>query len=150
MLLLLYAAAAAAEFPAVGPFRLVQERREWDDAEKRCVGIGGHLASVHDAEDASAVSELCLAHLGEAGGCWIGLSDKGHEGSFQWSDGSPLDFVDWNPGEPDSNGHEDAAYIYTGTDAAKASEGWLRGKWDDNRPTSLMGAFVCKLGGYLS
>ena len=65
MLLLWYAGVTAQEFPAVGPFRLVQERREWADAEARCVSIGGHLASVHDAEDAKAVSELCLSHLGE-------------------------------------------------------------------------------------
>ena len=45
MLLLHYAVAVAQEFPAVGPFRLVQERREWADAEARCVSIGGHLAS---------------------------------------------------------------------------------------------------------
>ena len=77
VLLLLCAGVAAEEFPAVGPFRLVLERREWADAEARCVGIGGHLASVHDAEDANAVSELCLAHLEIGGGCWIGLSDKG-------------------------------------------------------------------------
>ena len=148
MLLLLYAGAAAQESPAVGRFRLVQERREWADAEERCVGLGGHLASVHDAEEATAVSELCLSHLGEGGGCWIGLNDMGHEGSFEWSDGSPLDFVNWNPGEPDSNGHGDAAYIYTGGDEAKASQGWATGKWDDNKPTSAKGAFVCKLGSY--
>ena len=65
-----------------------------------CLATPGHLASVHGAEEQTAVSELCLSHLGEGGGCWIGLSDKGHEGSFQWSDGSPLDFVEWNPGEP--------------------------------------------------
>ena len=64
-----------------------------------CGRRGGHLASVHDEEDAKAVSELCRSHLGEGGGCWIGLSDQGHEGSFEWSDGSPLDFEDWNPGE---------------------------------------------------
>ena len=45
MLLLLYAGVAAQEFPAVGLFRLVQERREWADAEARCIGIGGRLAS---------------------------------------------------------------------------------------------------------
>ena len=45
LLLHYYAVAAAQEFPAVGPFRLVQERREWADAEARCVSIGGHLAS---------------------------------------------------------------------------------------------------------
>ena len=100
-MLLLWCAGVTAqqEFPAVGPFRLVQERREWADAEARCVSIGGHLASVHNAEDAKAVSELCLSHLGEGGGCWIGLSDQGHEGSFEWSDGSPLDFEYWNPGD---------------------------------------------------
>ena len=44
--LLLLSAVAAQEFPAVGPFRLVQERREWADAEARCVSIGGQLAKL--------------------------------------------------------------------------------------------------------
>lgn len=97
------------------------------------------------------MSELCLSHLGEGGGCWIGLNDMGHEGSFEWSDGSPLDFVNWNRASPTRMAMRTQRIFTqdTGGDEAKASqEGWATGKWDDNKPTSAKGAFVCKLGSY--
>ena len=30
----------------------------------------------------------------------VGLDDEGHPGQFQWTDGSPMTFTDWKPGEP--------------------------------------------------
>ena len=129
---------------ASGPFRLVSTPLEWYDAKAYCVGQGGHLASVHSAAESEAVSGLCIA---AATDCWLGLSDAGHEGSFEWSDGTPLDYEYWNTGEPDlGNGHEDAAYVYVGGGGKEGRPGWVAGRWDDNRPTNAK-AFVCRSAG---
>ena len=36
--------------------------------------------------------------------CWIGLNDEAIEGNFVWSDQSAIDFVHFNPGEPNDWG----------------------------------------------
>ena len=43
------------------------------------------------------------------GGVWLGLNDLEEEGTFTWSDGSPVDYSDsWLPNEPnDLGGQED-------------------------------------------
>lgn len=37
---------------------------------------------------------------------WIGLSDKQHEGTFQWEvDNSTVNFTNWEPGQPNNWGN---------------------------------------------
>ena len=60
--------------------------RTWGKADQYCQSeYGTRLASIHSQEDQVEVSALC-DHS-----CWIGLSDRGREGVWKWSDGSPLD-----------------------------------------------------------
>ena len=46
---------------------------------------------------------------------WIGLNDKTDPMSFQWEDNTPVDYTQWNTGEP--NNHmgtgEDCVEMYT-------------------------------------
>ena len=73
----------------------------WTDASAYCQALpgGGQLASIHsDAAQTNAV--LACADAADDLRCWIGLNDMANEGTFSWSDGSPLDFQHWAPGEP--------------------------------------------------
>ena len=64
---------------------------------------------------------------------WIGLNDKRIEGKFEWSDGSPTTYTDWNWREPNNwRGNEDCAEL-----------SGHRNKWNDmacGRPFS----FICE------
>lgn len=80
------------------------------------------LASIHSAEDQRAVAQACrdivcpngicsvntahndLMSNGLPHGCWIGMNDEAIEGDFVWSDGSPVNFLHFNPGEPNDWG----------------------------------------------
>ena len=58
----------------------------WEEAEERCVGYGGHLASVTDRSEIIA-----------ADNCWIGLKGTKAEG-WRWTDCSTWNFTNWGTG----------------------------------------------------
>ena len=73
------------------------------DAEAACAADGGNLASMHSDEDHLLVIAACNA-VSDTGNCWIGLSDAAVEGTWAWTDGTPLDYENWNAGEPNAWG----------------------------------------------
>lgn len=80
--------------------------RTWDDAEQYCTQQGGHLASVHTQE----VMGFFTAHMPSAS--WVGLNDKANEGQYVWTDGTPADFLPWEPNQPDNwQGNEDCVHV---------------------------------------
>ena len=70
----------------------------WDDAEAHCVDLGGHLVSFASASD----NLFAINVLGGSGEAWIGLSDQGRAEVYEWTDGTPYDYVNWEDGQPDA------------------------------------------------
>ncbi|XGW20763.1 hypothetical protein V3C99_004053, partial [Haemonchus contortus] len=69
----------------------------WSDAEVYCSTRGGHLTSVHNQFDNTAIRSL-----GESTGCksyWTG--GRCSSGNCSWVDGTSFDFRNWGPGQPD-------------------------------------------------
>lgn len=129
-----------------GPFIFTKEPKlSFPSAEANCEARGGHLASIRSVAENKVVQELC-----EPEECWIGFNDLRKEGVWEWKDGSPASFDEfengvapWNPGEP--NGHNttseptDGAYMYTVTNQ------WVKsGSWDDDDITKLR-SYVCRV-----
>lgn len=81
---------------SVRPFRhdyvYVVEAMTHDDAQANCETMGMQLASIHS----QAENDNILA----MGSGWIGLSDSNTEHTWQWSDGTNLDFQRWMLGRP--------------------------------------------------
>ena len=72
---------------------------EWADGDCGARFPGGHLVSIHSAEENAFVRGLVPTHRG----IMIGLSDaSGPVNSFAWFDGSPLAYTNWHSGQPDS------------------------------------------------
>eukprot|EP01052_Picozoa_sp_SAG31_P009323 SAG31_NODE_487_length_14980_cov_9.526376_16_plen_286_part_00 len=69
--------------------------------------------------------------------CWIGLNDQEREGRLSWTDGTPVDYFNWAPGEPndwislDPNDYkpdgEDCADLDIRRTDASGNPGW----WND-------------------
>ncbi|XP_026181608.1 ladderlectin-like [Mastacembelus armatus] len=75
----------------------------WDDAQKNCQSLGGHLASVRDAEEYGVIQKLISDSKG-FGPAWIGGSVAKPEGSWFWIYGDKFKYTNWAPGQPDNFG----------------------------------------------
>jgi hypothetical protein len=95
---------------------LTSVAESWSAAELEAQSYGGHLASIHNSTD-----NQLLADTFEAGTpLWVGLADLSldsggglHASNFFWSDGSAVDFTDWQGGEP-NNANNDEDYTAVG------------------------------------
>ena len=77
-------------------------RATWFSARRRCISMGGDLASIKDMGEQRKVKEAVAKFRYE--NFWIGGNDRKREGHFQWSDGSPFSFTRWYTKEPNNKG----------------------------------------------
>ena len=74
-------------------------------------------------------------------GCWIGFQDEAQEGGFAWVDGTPVDFVDWAPGEPNGGSHDTAAGGENAVELDFRIGITRNGKWNDASSAPTYGMF---------
>jgi C-type mannose receptor len=72
------------------------------EAEFNCIGISGHLVSIHDAFTNGLLDDKAKEHFHEStmSDFWIGLNKFEIPGNWSWTDSSSFDFKDWAPSEP--------------------------------------------------
>ncbi|KAI9544495.1 hypothetical protein NQZ68_001368 [Dissostichus eleginoides] len=108
-----------------------ESKRTWYDTRDYCRTIGGDLLSIHSGLELTFVKSV-------SGTVWIGLSAPDPVTGYVWSDGSPVNFLHWQDGEPNNkNNVESCAEFrtYRATpkpppdpvipDYNKTSDGWL-------------------------
>ena len=103
----------------------------WQSAEAEAVSSSGHLASVNSAAEQTFLETEFLKGLNRLRPFFIGLSDAAVEGRFVWSDGEPLGFTNWAPGEPNSNGASDEDYAVMNEQYARGLGAGRFGDWSD-------------------
>ena len=67
---------------------------------------------------------------------WIGLNDLGLESSFKWSDGSPVQYTNYMPGEPND--------VFQQEDCVEMLKG--SATWNDNH-CNRQNPYICKISG---
>ncbi|XP_077991767.1 perlucin-like isoform X2 [Glandiceps talaboti] len=102
----------------------------YDEAETLCQGMDSQLVIIKDAE-----LDLFLREFGSrTSSVWIGITDREVEGTFRWSDNTPLTYSNWSPPQPDnSKGIEDYGQLNRE----------YGGQWNDKSCESKQG-FVCQ------
>ncbi|KAL3064694.1 hypothetical protein OYC64_000852 [Pagothenia borchgrevinki] len=76
----------------------------WFDAERRCIAMGGNLASIRSTREYNQIRKLVRKASGRNLNVWVGGHDAVHEGVWLWSDGSKFTFGGWARGEPNNHG----------------------------------------------
>ncbi|XP_038058428.1 macrophage mannose receptor 1-like isoform X2 [Patiria miniata] len=104
------------------------------DAKRLCKTQGATLASIHTAAQNDWLYKVSRVTLGQRN-IWIGMH-RSTEGMLQWDDGSVVNYIFWDEGEP-SSGQEgtDCVSLFAGNDGV--------GPWKDERCFKL-NAFICQ------
>lgn len=79
-----------------GFYRLTPTRMPIEDARAYARAQGGRLVTIND----QAEQDFIVRSFGAQAPLWLGLSDDRREGEWRWSNGEPVTFTAWKPGEP--------------------------------------------------
>ena len=113
-------------------FKVFKEELNWFDAHRSCTSNKSTLTSIHSAEENNFLRKRGQASISSA---WIELFNlNSTDRSYEWVDGSMVDFRNWNVDEPNN--------AYSGENCTELSVNWNRGKWNDNSCYSKR-AYVC-------
>nr|XP_039268230.1 snaclec coagulation factor IX/factor X-binding protein subunit A-like [Styela clava] len=74
------------------------------EAESSCKKVGGELAFIKSEKTQLFIGNLVLECTGKASGYFIGLRDVHNNGTFRWNDGTPMEYQNWNEGQPNVRG----------------------------------------------
>ncbi|KAL6491144.1 hypothetical protein MHYP_G00014890 [Metynnis hypsauchen] len=98
-LVLLFSALWTLSFCGTCQFHVVNENKNWTDAQNYCRENFTDLATIESQEEMNA---LITVLNGRKGYFWIGLRQKVQQNniSWIWSDGSNSSYRYWYPGEP--------------------------------------------------
>ena len=82
-----------------------RKKKNWDDAEKTCVALGGHLASI----TSKAINKYILEGIFSRNidYLYVGGTDRGLEGSWKWTDCTDWNFTNWEENEPSNKRDHD-------------------------------------------
>jgi len=110
-------------------YAICRSERRWSDAREECWRMGYDLAVLeNEAEYAWLARNAALLDVWSL---WIGLTDIGREGRFEWVNNRPVEYAPWALGEPNDGGEgEDCAQIFPG--------GW------NDLPCQMSIPFVCE------
>ncbi|XP_040290431.1 macrophage mannose receptor 1-like [Bufo bufo] len=105
--------------------------RNWAQSSMECLRNGANLVSVED----SIESEFLFHHIelltDRVKSFWMGLY-RNVEAKWLWLDNTPIDFVNWNTGEPSEHSDEDCVEMYA-----------TKGSWNNIYCSSYKG-YICK------
>ncbi|KAM6957627.1 C-type mannose receptor 2 [Aplochiton taeniatus] len=107
-----------------------QATLSWSEARISCQQQGADLLSITKLHEQTYINGLLT---GYSAALWIGLNDLDLHGGWQWTDSSPLKYLNWEADQPNHAEEENCAAIRT-----ESSGGW------QNRECSVALPYVCK------
>ncbi|KAM3922534.1 C-type mannose receptor 2 isoform 1-T1 [Leptodactylus fuscus] len=87
-----------------------QSALSWAEAWTSCLQQDANLLSINEIHEQTYINGLLT---GYSSTLWIGLNDINVNGGWQWSDGSPLKYLNWESDQPSNSEEENCAVIRT-------------------------------------
>ncbi|XP_075440470.1 C-type mannose receptor 2 [Ascaphus truei] len=107
-----------------------QSALSWSESWTSCRQQDAHLLSINEIHEQTYINGLLT---GYSSTLWMGLNDLDINGGWQWSDGSPLKYLNWESDQPSNSNEENCAVIRT-----ESSGSW------QNRDCANARPYVCK------
>uniref|UniRef100_A0A3Q1GYY0 Mannose receptor, C type 2 n=1 Tax=Anabas testudineus TaxID=64144 RepID=A0A3Q1GYY0_ANATE len=107
-----------------------QATLSWNEARLSCQQQGADLLSITKLHEQTYINGFLT---GYSAALWIGLNDLDINGGWQWSDSSPLRYLNWEQEQPNHADEENCAVIRTESS----------GRWQ-NRDCSVALPYICK------
>ncbi|KAG9476571.1 hypothetical protein GDO78_003227 [Eleutherodactylus coqui] len=105
--------------------------RNWAQSSMECLRNGANLVSIEDSIESDFLFHH-IEHLADrVKSFWLGMY-RNVEEKWLWLDNTPLDFVNWNTGEPSEHSDEDCVEMYATV-----------GTWNNIYCSSYKG-YICK------
>ncbi|XP_060903012.1 CD209 antigen-like [Labrus mixtus] len=109
-------------------------KKTWTLAREYCQNNGAELAIITSQKEMRFVNGLYRSDQE----VWIGLTDKGVEGKWEWVDGTPMTTTFWGKGQPNSHSGRNQDCV----------EFWHRalgvGEWNDEN-CKILQYFICEI-----
>ena len=116
-------------------YAISNDMQTWEEAERICEDMGGHLVVIDDAEENAYIRDLAI-EAGKEGYVAIGFTDEENEGRWKWVVPTDSTYTCWNDGEPNDGSDfivsQDYAYMYE------------NGTWDDGYGRGELRYYVCE------
>ncbi|NXU93429.1 MRC2 protein, partial [Xiphorhynchus elegans] len=97
-----------------------QSTLSWREAWNSCEQQGANLLSITEIHEQTYINGLLT---GYSSTLWIGLNDLDINGGWQWSDNSPLKYLNWESGET-----RGVVVVLSGRGAAWDHHRWAQGR----------------------
>uniref|UniRef100_H3A7I9 C-type lectin domain-containing protein n=1 Tax=Latimeria chalumnae TaxID=7897 RepID=H3A7I9_LATCH len=124
-LLLISAVASVISPRVILQYHFVELEKTWGEAQNYCRAHYQDLISIHSAQQMETIRSISGVNNEEA--VWIGLRN-----TWLWSSGDPVNFTNWNPGQPNNaHGSQHCAAILSNSS-----------RWHDTSCTENR-SFVC-------
>ncbi|XP_015279236.1 PREDICTED: macrophage mannose receptor 1-like [Gekko japonicus] len=125
------------------PFRahcytIIRDQKSWPWASMKCFHLGGSLTSIEDSAEMKFLKEY-MQHL-DQGNFWIGLVQN-VDGEWLWQDGTAVDFVNWDTGEPRNGSEAEYDPSLNRLCAAVSND---HGKWFVSKCQPDLSGYICK------
>jgi hypothetical protein len=109
--------------PVNGHLYCLLSPNTWSNAEAEAVSLGGHLATVRNADE----EQWIYSTFSKCGGSmWIGLTDRDKVFSFRWTSGEPVTYTNWEVDQPDNGTGAVEFYVHIWPPGSRSP-----GKWND-------------------